>query len=273
MSAIPDREVTGVPPFYRPQREDFLRLLTADVADVHRTCGGAGVEAWLASIIQSGSIDAGFDPAVAGHALAVSGPRRPWLLEAIDAGGADLRGVLSAHREAMGTVEKSRFRDKLSIVGVRSAEGHGFVAPEYDVRAEIAWMLERATARPTPLPSLVAAVLFHFLHVHPFVDGNGRVSRVLLPRVLIAVEGRARLALVLFALAHFQVEKAAFVRALFQERVAGGGAFLRYVTLVLERGGRFLECVGDLPPMDPRTAFETRREAFLAVLASASWPS
>ncbi len=274
MSAIPDRDVAGVPPFYRPQREDFLRLSTADIADVRSRRGGAGIEAWLASIIHSGSIDVGFDIGVDAAATG-SGPvsadaRRHGLLAAIEAGGPDLRGVLSAHRDAMGASEKSRFRDKMSIVGVRSAEGCGFVAPEYDVRAEVAWMLERATARATPLPALVAAVLFYFLHVHPFVDGNGRVSRVLLPRVLIAVEGRARLALVLFALAHFQVEKAAFVRALFQERVAGGGAFLRHVASVLERGGAFLECVGDLPPMACRAAFDARREAFVAALAPPS---
>lgn len=235
-----------------------MRLCAADVPDFHAGEWDADLLGFLASIIVTGRVD---DV----HACE-AGMR--WLGSA-DAGGMDVRSLLSSHRELMGGMAKSRFREKVAIVGVRSREGFGFVAPVYDVRAEIAWMLEQATARAMPLPALVASVLFYFLHVHPFPDGNGRVSRVLLPRLLIAQGGAGRLGLLLFALAHFQVEKTAFVRALYQERVTGSGAFPRYVVSVMERGKEFVERVVDQGGFG-QAQLQAKRDGFLGTLSQTS---
>ncbi len=190
---------------------------------------------FLASVVQcSGACRrcAGLNDGVAGRATA-DAEHRPWFLALVEAEDPSVRGLLSTHRQVLGAGARSSFRNKLSIVGVRSSEGYGFVAPEYDVRAEIEWMLARTSERPRPLPGFIAAVLFFFLHVHPFVEGNGRMSRLLLARLCLARRDRAQLAPVLYALARFQVEKEAFVRNLYLERIARASSLVRHVETVL----------------------------------------
>lgn len=187
---------------------------------------------------------------------------RPWFLALVDAEDLSVRGLLSTHRQLLGSSARSSFRDKLSIVGVRSAEGYGFVAPEYGVRAEIEWMLARASECPQPLPALVAAVLYFFLHVHPFVDGNGRMSRLLLARLCLANGDHAQLAPLLYVLARFQIDKETFVRNLYLERIARTSSLVRHVEAVLADWNHFHRTVvasmnADGGIDDPFHVFET----------------
>lgn len=230
-----------VAPLFRPDRGDFLRLLDSGSTVTVNADDDPRLLRFLASVVQcSGACRrcAGLDDSAAGRTTA-DGGHRPWFLALVDAEALSMRGLLSTHRQMLGSSGRSSFRDKLSIVGVRSAEGYGFIAPEYDVRTEIEWMLARASERPRPLPGLVAAVLFFFLHVHPFVEGNGRMSRLLLARLCLAGGDRAQFAPVLYALARFQVDKEAFVRNLYLERIARASSLIRHVEAALAEWNDF----------------------------------
>lgn len=231
---IPDPSMR-VAPLFRPDRSDFLRLLDSGSSPIVDGGDDPRLIRFLASVVQCSAACrrcAGLDDGMAGRTTA-DGGHRPWFLALVGAEDLSVRGLLSTHRQLLGMGVRSNFRDKLSIVGVRSTEGYGFIASEYDVRAEIEWMLARASERPRPLPALMAAVLYFFLHVHPFVEGNGRMSRLLLARLCVAGGDRAQLAPVLYALARFQVEKEAFVRNLYLERIARASSLVRHVEAAL----------------------------------------
>lgn len=98
----------------------------------------------------------------------------------------DVKSVLQANQWIMRRsgvrLPKAVFRSAEVMVGVNSINAHGFVAPRYDVKSEVAWLLNELQTGVHDFLASVALFVWFFLHVHPFADGNGRTFRMLLLR-------------------------------------------------------------------------------------------
>ncbi|WP_447944883.1 Fic family protein [Stenotrophomonas indicatrix] len=73
-------------------------------------------------------------------------------------------------------MQRSTFRRAELLVGVNSINAHGFVAPLGNFRVEMDWLLDEVRSSEGVV-EMLSAFLWYFLHLHPFHDGNGRVSR------------------------------------------------------------------------------------------------
>ncbi|PPU25092.1 Fic family protein [Xanthomonas arboricola] len=91
--------------------------------------------------------------------------------------------ILEAHRNLMCLENKSSFRKEPVQVGVRKSSSIGFIAPLYEVKLEIVWLMDMCK-KEKDIVALMVIFNFFFLHVHPFADGNGRMSRLILHKML-----------------------------------------------------------------------------------------
>ncbi|MCC4601939.1 Fic family protein [Xanthomonas melonis] len=92
--------------------------------------------------------------------------------------------ILEAHRNLMCLENKSNFRKEPVQVGVRKSSSIGFIAPFYEVKLEIVWLMD-VCKKEKDIVALMVIFNFFFLHVHPFADGNGRMSRLILHKMLV----------------------------------------------------------------------------------------
>lgn len=177
-----------------------------------------------------------------------------------EAGPLDAKSILQCHAALLGR-PKSRFRDKVALVGVRSPDGYGFVAPIYDVKSELTWMFGRLRERAPRigLSALVAGFLYYFLHLHPFLDGNGRSSRLLLSRFVASERGVGQLAPVLFVLAAFERDKRDFIAHLHAARAFDPSGLERLVARTLDSWNSFWDQYGEAGEPD----FVSAHAAFL----------
>ncbi|MBN6101080.1 Fic family protein [Xanthomonas sp. CFBP 8703] len=140
----------------------------------------------------------------------------------------DIGVVLETHRALMEMTgrpsARSVFRNIEVMVGVNAFNSHGFVAPKCEIRDELRWLIARVMAPELmPLP-FVAAFLWFFLHLHPFRDGNGRSSRVILLRLISwrwGLESQVFHAAV-SALWYMEQKKTEFVYAMHRARLGYG---------------------------------------------------
>lgn len=98
----------------------------------------------------------------------------------------NVKSTLMAHQWVMEISgrrsARSAFRSVEVMVGVNPNNAHGFVALTTDVKAEMTWLLSEMRLMKHDFLASIALFLWHFLHVHPFADGNGRMSRMMLFR-------------------------------------------------------------------------------------------
>ena len=158
-------------------------------------------------------------------------------IAALDAGWALVRAgrtldrdlVLGLHHRLMTSVRgqdkhPGEFRETQNWIGVaRSTPSTAiFVPPHPDDLAAALGDWERFVQRDgATLPPLLACGLLHsqFETIHPFMDGNGRVGRLLIPLYLLA---RGRLAQpLLYLSAYIEPRKAEYARCLQRVRTDG----------------------------------------------------
>jgi len=79
-----------------------------------------------------------------------------------------------------------RFRTRSVWIGARHIENARFVPPPADDLERCLRDFERFLHEPSELPVVVRLALIHyqFETIHPFLDGNGRIGRLLIPLLL-----------------------------------------------------------------------------------------
>jgi Fic family protein len=100
----------------------------------------------------------------------------------------DMHEVLMAHPRAGGKTPGQIRRSQVWIGGTRPGNAV-FVPPPVDALPEALKHFERfLNDEPEPVPPLIKAALAHvqFETIHPFLDGNGRIGRLLIVLQLIA---------------------------------------------------------------------------------------
>ena len=136
----------------------------------------------------------------------------------------DVALVLETHRRVLElsgrTLRKSSFRTAELMVGVNTSNAHGFIAPLADFRREVDWLLGLVRNDVKGVAGAAAAFLWYFLHLHPFHDGNGRTSRLILLRLASERWGASsfEFASLLNLLLHVEYRKMEFVHAMFRSR-------------------------------------------------------
>jgi len=100
----------------------------------------------------------------------------------------EMHKVLLAHRRGRGKTPGELRRSQVWIGGTRPGNA-AFVPPPADAVPECLRQLERfINDEPEPTSPLVKAALAHvqFETIHPFLDGNGRIGRLLIVMQLVA---------------------------------------------------------------------------------------
>lgn len=172
--------------------------------------------------------------------------------------GLKVKNILELHRVLTG-IARSSFRSTSLRVGSASEGYTGFIAPVYNIKAEVEWLLDAAI----PLHSDVVCIaffLFYFLHVHPFLDGNGRVSRVILSSIFLRRSPRSR-EMALFFLALIEIEKGSMVRAMSMARMNSAADFLDYVRRVVLLRNKVESQVDGFEEVSPKILFGAVRRA------------
>lgn len=143
----------------------------------------------------------------------------------------DIGSILEAHRRLMvmaGGVDcRSSFRTAEALVGVTTISAHGFVAPCRDMKAEVRWLMAMLQSERWGFLEAVSMFLWYFLHVHPFRDGNGRMSRLLLLRLVSTRWGAvSEYHSVLSLLDFIERHRAHFIYSMHRTRVSDHGEFI-----------------------------------------------
>lgn len=153
----------------------------------------------------------------------------------------DVALVLETHRRVLElsgrTMGKSSFRRAELMVGVNSSNAHGFIAPLADFRREVDWLLRVVRNDIKGVAGVAAGFLWYFLHLHPFHDGNGRASRLILLRLASERWGASsfEFASVLNLLLQVEHRKMEFVHAMFRSRGGDCSALRDFVVDGLSR--------------------------------------
>jgi Fic family protein len=102
----------------------------------------------------------------------------------------EMHGILLARGRGQGKSPGEFRRSQNWIGGAEPATAHFVPPPPQSVEACMAQLEGFLHGRPAPTPTLLKAALSHaqFETIHPFLDGNGRLGRLLIP-LLLCLEG------------------------------------------------------------------------------------
>ncbi len=141
----------------------------------------------------------------------------------------DVHGIL-LRRGRGSEKDPGEFRRSQNWVGGTRPGNASYVPPPPHVVAEAMSDLDKfLNDRPRRTPVLLKAALAHvqFESIHPFLDGNGRLGRLLIP-LLLSVEGVLR-SPVLYLSLHFEAHRSEYYRQLQRVREQGDWeAWLRF---------------------------------------------
>jgi len=133
----------------------------------------------------------------------------------------DMHKALLAHPRGRGKTPGEVRRSQVWIGGTRPGNAV-FVPPPADAVAECLKHLERfLNDEPQPTPPLIKAALAHvqFETIHPFLDGNGRIGRLLIVLQLVA-DGVLREPM-LYPSLYFKTHRALYYELLNEVRLRG----------------------------------------------------
>ncbi len=138
-----------------------------------------------------------------------------------------LRLIKEIHAKLMhgtrgGDKEPGEFRRSQNWIGGTRPGNAGYVPPPHDETMPILGSLEKFIHDdPVATPTLIKAGLVHaqFESIHPFLDGNGRVGRLLIPFIMIA-EGAISQPLLYLSL-HFKKHRNQYYDVLQRVRTEG----------------------------------------------------
>lgn len=133
----------------------------------------------------------------------------------------DMHKSLLAHPRGRGKAPGEVRRSQVWIGGTRPGNA-AFVPPPADAVPECLQHLERfLNDEPEPVPPLVKAALAHvqFETIHPFLDGNGRIGRLLIVLQLVA-DGVLRQPM-LYPSLYFKSHRALYYELLNEVRLRG----------------------------------------------------
>uniref|UniRef100_UPI003F807272 Fic family protein n=1 Tax=Xanthomonas sp. 0924 TaxID=2835534 RepID=UPI003F807272 len=147
-----------------------------------------------------------------------------------------IKNVLEVHRAVL-NVKKTSWRKVSLNVGVNQADSFGFTSPIFDVKNEFSWLISRALSIKHD-SIFIAFFLFYFLHLHPFVDGNGRMSRILIIHFLSERRG-AQDGLGRFVAIFTYLRKDILARWLWEARVNSVENFIKFFSKVLFEYGEY----------------------------------
>ncbi|MEW6690705.1 MAG: Fic family protein, partial [Pseudomonadota bacterium] len=133
----------------------------------------------------------------------------------------DMHKVLLSHPRGRGKAPGEVRRSQVWIGGTRPGNA-AFVPPPADAVPECLRQLERfLNDEPEPTPPLIKAALAHvqFETIHPFLDGNGRIGRLLIVMQLVA-DGVLRQPM-LYPSLFFKAHRALYYELLNEVRLSG----------------------------------------------------
>lgn len=112
-----------------------------------------------------------------------------------------------------------KFRTTQNWIGGDSIEGAEFIPPHQDFVNDLMSDLERFLHHQSLVPDIVKIAIIHyqFETIHPFVDGNGRIGRMLIPLYLVS-KGLLTKPL-LYMSAFFEANKNKYYQKLMQVRM------------------------------------------------------
>lgn len=145
-------------------------------------------------------------------------------------GQLSIKEILATHCLIMGA-SRSRFRKSAVVVGMTTSQPMGFLAAEYEIKSEIEWLIDACVSIEND-SSMFAFFLFFFLHVHPFSDGNGRISRVALLGISDKRGGEAA-SKAMVLLAYIEQHKLDFVKAMYVARISSPDRLIIFVEQAL----------------------------------------
>ena len=137
----------------------------------------------------------------------VADPRIESAFSALTPGAVDATRLRAAHGALMGRPQPSRYRDAIAWVNGRSPQHAKLVPPPSSAIDALMFDLAAFLAR-SDIPAWIRQALayYQFIHIHPFADGNGRLSRM-----LVATIGARRTQAMIVALA-LTAHRKAFTR-------------------------------------------------------------
>ncbi|HXT01482.1 MAG TPA: Fic family protein [Elusimicrobiota bacterium] len=144
----------------------------------------------------------------------------------------EIHGVLMKHTRGSDK-EPGEFRTSQNwIGGSRPGNAHYVPPPPHEILTNLGALEKFIHNDPVETPTLIKAGLVHaqFESIHPFLDGNGRVGRLLIPFILIA-EGALANPLLYLSL-HFKKNRTEYYAAL--QRVRTHGDWENWLTFYLE---------------------------------------
>ncbi|TAK54587.1 MAG: Fic family protein [Gammaproteobacteria bacterium] len=133
----------------------------------------------------------------------------------------EIHGVLMSHRGGRGKTPGEVRRSQVWIGGTRPGNA-AFVPPPANEVPDCLAALERfLNDEPEPVPPLIKAALVHvqFETIHPFLDGNGRIGRLLIVLQLVA-DGVLREPM-LYPSLYFKTHRAVYYELLNEVRLRG----------------------------------------------------
>lgn len=153
--------------------------------------------------------------------------------------------------------EPGEFRRTQNWVGGSRPGNAGFVPPPpHEVLPAMGALEKFLHGEPSPAPTLIKAGLAHaqFESIHPFLDGNGRLGRLLIPFIMIA-EGALSSPLLYLSL-YFKTRRAEYYEALQRVRLAGDweGWLAFYLDGVAEVAAQAGDTAGELVELFRRHA-------------------
>lgn len=215
--------------------EAFVRLSTAT-----ETVASSSIEGTQTSVGELLLPEAAIAPERRGDRREVEAYRwaHDWCLERIESGPVSLEMLQKAHRALMRGIARGQYKGPGELrraqnwIGGRTPHSAQYVPPAYDyVEPLLGDLMDflYSDKNTTPLLARVAIAHYQFESIHPFLDGNGRIGRML---ITLYLQERGLLERPLLPISRYFEDN----RPLYYTHLAGGrldGGLLKWVKYFL----------------------------------------